>query len=387
MITRKYAQGNYFHGVLCLSEVKGMDIKMKKVKIICSIIAAGIFILALSVCFCFVRQSSREADRNTETTAGNISGGNREPEKGSLSAQSPVDAESEIHEDEEEGAWVFEHWTDFKNNYDLPYADEEVVAILREAYGKVNFRGTFEQGDLGCYDEYKGYFLKLVENEMPFTDMETGDIYYIKDFKGLEDIELYRDSPVPGNRCWYYFFDMDEDGAPELGIRNPNFNNYNVVYIFRYDEEKEECFLWYTMDSSWYSLFGSRKVAWLWDGKYLAFYQLDANGDVELETFGISNWYSDEISLHMVMVPNYREEEKKIEVTDIMKEQGILERFSGCWFFRVTDEQYEELMKPLWDADYLAEKERQEVTYSHEELFGDIQYQPNDVSEGESWSD
>lgn len=364
---------------------------MKKVKIICLIIAAGIFILALSVCFCFVRQSSREADRNMETTADNISEGNRGPkkgsvpEKGSLSAQSPADAESEVHEVEEEGAWVFEDWTDFKNNYDLPYADEEVVAILREAYGEVNFRGTFEQGDLGCYDEYKGYFLKLAENEMPFTDRETGDQYYIKDFKGLEDIELCRDSPIPGNMCRYYFFDMDGDGAPELGIQNPN--NHDAVYFFRYDGEKEECFLWYTMGNFWYSLFGSRKVAWIWDGKYLAFDQLDVNGDVEFETFGISNWYSDEISLHMIMVPDYREEEKKIEVTELMKEQGILERSTGRWFFRVTEEQYEELMEPFWDAYDLAEKECEEVAYSHEELFGEIQYQPNDVREGESWSD
>lgn len=32
IITRKYAQGNHFHNVLCLSEAKGMDINMKRLK-------------------------------------------------------------------------------------------------------------------------------------------------------------------------------------------------------------------------------------------------------------------------------------------------------------------------------------------------------------------
>lgn len=262
--------------------------------------------------------------------------------------------------------WLFESWTDFYERRDLPYGDDNIVAILKDAYGEIDFKGEFDKGDLESYDKYKKYFLKLLDNEIPFSDLETGDRVYLKDFEGLEldgDTQLTYDK----YQYMYYFFDMDGDGAPELGIRNDD--NHRAVYIFKYDEETEGCFLWYTMDNFYYSLFGSRKVAWIWDGRYLAFYQLDIDGNVECEVFGISTWFNEEESLHAVMLPEYRDEEKKIEVTDIMKEQGFYDRLRGNWYLRVTEEQYEELMVPYWEAYYLAEKEEEEVTYTYEELF------------------
>lgn len=102
------------------------------------------------------------------------------------------------------------------------------------------------------------------------------------------------------------------------------------------------------MTDSWCSLYGSRKAAWTWDGgKYIVFEQLEADGDTELETFGINSWYNEETCLLAVMLPDYREKEKKIEVTDLMKQQGIYVRSTGCWFFRVTEEQYEELFDEI----------------------------------------
>ena len=262
--------------------------------------------------------------------------------------------------------WLFESWTDFYEERDLPYADDSVAAILKDAYGEIDFKGEFEKGALESYDKYKRYFLKLLDNEIPFSDLETGDGVYLKDFEGLE---LDRDTQLAYDKYqyMYYFFDMDGDGAPELGIRNDD--NHRAVYIFKYDEETEECCLWYTMDNFYYSLFGSRKVAWIWDGRYLAFYQLDKDGNVECETYGIYRGFNEEESLHAIMLPEYRDEEKKIEVTDIMKEQGFYDSLRGNWYFRVTEEQYEELMAPYWEAYYLAEKEEEEVTYTYEELF------------------
>lgn len=271
----------------------------------------------------------------------------------------------------EKGAREYEHWTDFREDFALPYASQEMVDILKEEYGKISFYGTFEQGDPECYDEYKAYFLKLVNNEIPFMDMETGEQCYLKDVQDLEDLELFRDESLPvSDRKLYYFFDADGDGAPELGVRNPY--HHSTQYIFRYDREKEECFLWHAMEGSWYSLLGSRKAAWPWDGKYLSFEQLDAEGKVELNTFIVTNWYNDEVSLYVVMLPEYREEDKKIEITALMREQGIYERSGGRWFFRVTKEQAEELMAPYWEAYDRAEEQIEEVTYSYDELFGEV---------------
>ena len=187
----------------------------------------------------------------------------------------------------------------------------------------------------------------------------------------MEDLGLFRDEALPAsNRKLYYFFDVDGDGAPELGIRNPY--HHATQYIFRYDMEKEECFLWRAMEGSWYSLLGSRKVAWPWDGKYLSYEQLDAEGKVELSTLIVTNQYNEEESLYVVMLPEYRGEDKKIEITALMREQGIYERSGDRWFFRVTKEQAEELMAPYWDAYDRAEEQMEEVTYSYEELFGEI---------------
>ena len=271
----------------------------------------------------------------------------------------------------EKSAREYEHWTGFHEDFDLPYANQAMVDILKEEYGKISFQGTFEQGDPEYYDEYKAYFLKLVNNEIPFTDMEMGEQRYLKDIRDLEDLGLFRGEALPAsNRELYYFFDVDGDGAPELGIRNPY--HHATQYIFRYDMEKEECFLWRAMEGSWYSLLGSRKVAWPWDGKYLSYEQLDAEGKVELSTLIVTNQYNEEESLYVVMLPEYREEDKKIEITALMREQGIYERSGERWFFRVTKEQAEELMAPYWDAYDRAEEQMEEVTYSYEELFGEI---------------
>lgn len=330
----------------------------------------GICILALLVCLCFVLRDSREMNQNTEIGGDNISKEDRTLEIEKDLAQSPTDFAIEINEDKEESVWVYEYWTDFAKERNLPYADDKIITILKDAYGEINFEGVFERGNLESYDKYKILYLKLLDNEIPFSDLETGDKVYLKDFEGLK---LDRDEQLSydKHKYKYYFFDMNEDGAPELGIRNRD--NHNAVYIFQYDEEVNECFLWYEMDNFYYRIFGSRKVAWIWDGAYLAFYQLDMDGNLECLTFGISNWFNEEESLHVVLLPEYSDEEKKIEVTDIMKEQGVFERSLGRWFFRVTEEQYDELMKPYWEAYYWAEKEIEKVTYSYEELFDEIQ--------------
>lgn len=283
-------------------------------------------------------------------------------------------AETEANE---EGSWLaYDYWSEWTGShatYDLPYADEETFDIIREAYGKVAFLGVFAKGDMDVYSDYKRVFLKLLKNDMPFYNPETKEEIYLGDFEGLK---LYDESTgyhtsYDVQKYKYIFFDMDEDGSPELGIRNPD--NHNAVYIFRYDAEMGRCLLWYEMSNYNYSIFGSRKVSWDWDGKYLVFYQLNEDGEVECETMGTSNWKNLEVSQHTVMLPQYADKEKEIPVTDEMKAQGIFERSTGRWFFRVTEAQYDELMEPYWEAYYLAEQERKKVTYTYKELFGDTE--------------
>ena len=124
---------------------------------------------------------------------------------------------------------IYEHWTDFSEEKDLPYADAEGIKFIRQAYAKVDFDGEFIQGDLGYYDEYIIHFFGLLNNDLPFLNIETGKETYLKDFERLAIYEDLDYSQVL-IRCEYIFFDIDDDDFPELGIRNEN--DHNAVCIF-----------------------------------------------------------------------------------------------------------------------------------------------------------
>ena len=71
------------------------------------------------------------------------------------------------------------------------------------------------------------------------------------------------------------------------------------------------------------------------------------------------------------MIPEYADDSKKIEIPEEMKSEGIYARIGGNWYFRVTEEQYGELIHAYVEALNLAEEKRQEVTHSYEELIGE----------------
>lgn len=55
------------------------------------------------------------------------------------------------------------------------------------------------------------------------------------------------------------FFDVDEDGKPELGVKDSS-----NQYFFKYDSEMEKCILWDTIEGSWEQWFGSLKLGNPW---------------------------------------------------------------------------------------------------------------------------
>lgn len=273
-----------------------------------------------------------------------------------------------------EGTWrIYRSWSDLSEERDLPYVDADGFEFIRQAYEKVDFEGQFMQGDPDSYEEYKEFYFKLINNDIPIQNMETGEETYLKDFKEIaESLEIHKDIDYSQMLLqWrYFFFDMDGDQLPELGIKNKY--DHNAVYIFKYNMETEKYALWYILGNYYYEIFGSKKVAWLWDGgRFIEYYQLNADGKTECETFGSFTWFNSEESLYMVMLPIYSEGES-IEVSDWLKEQGVYSQSEEQWYFRVTEAQYDELMAPFWEAHDKAEKEREEVTYTYEELFGSL---------------
>ena len=71
----------------------------------------------------------------------------------------------------------------------------------------------------------------------------------------------------------------------------------------------------------------------------------------------------------MVMLPKYADANKEVDITEEMKMTGVYAQMSEQWFFRITEEQYEELMAPYWEAYFQAQEEIKKVTYTYEEQF------------------
>ena len=246
---------------------------------------------------------------------------------------------------------------------EIPFVDDETFVLIREAYEEVEYSAELEKGNLEVYEIYKQKFWSLIKNEVPFLDRETGEEVYIKDWydsKGWYVLEDFKSSHYS-----YYFFDMNGDGLPELCVDD---------CVFAYDSDTDQCILWTWLNGK--TIVGTQKAMWNpdYDVDIYEFFQLNPNGDLELDTLfwaEHADLYHDDIN--MVMFPNYADTAKRWEITEEMKRQGVFEESSGQWFFRITDEQFEELAKPYEEVYKLAVKRHWEESYTYEELFGEYE--------------
>lgn len=250
---------------------------------------------------------------------------------------------------------------------EISYVDEETFELIRQAYDEVDYSAEFAKGNSEVYEEYKQKFRSLIQNEVPFLDKETGKELYIKDWMELHGLIVLQDFKAPYTYR-YYFFDMNGDGAPELCVEDV------VGLVFAYDPDTDQCILWTWLNGK--DIVGTRTAVWNpeYDTDIYEFFRLDLYGNVELDTLFWAEYedlYHDDIN--MVMFPNYADREKRWEITDEMKKQGVFEESSGQWFFRITVEQFEELAKPYMEARQLARERSREESYTYYELFGEYE--------------
>lgn len=246
--------------------------------------------------------------------------------------------------------------------HDIPYADEKIFEMIKKAYSNVDFDSEFESGDQETYDDYIQKFWYLLHSDVPFWDRKRNREVFMKDWE-----EVYGDlASFDLKKSIYYFFDMNGDGFPELCI-----NPQEPVVVFAYDAEKDQYVLWAWLGGK--DIVGTRKAMWHpeYDSIICDYFQLNEHGDIELETlFWAEFFYGFEEDINMVMFPNYLDQGKNWVITEEMKQQGVFEESSGQWFFRITDEQFEELKKPYMDAYHSALERHREASYTYEELFG-----------------
>ena len=323
---------------------------MKKIKK--KIVICAVFALASAGCGSKLPVEQEYIEGQTETAE---------------SGTETIAAEKEVStewEEEAQAAEVYQYWEDFKNERDLPYADDTTVRVLMDAYEELEYVGTFEPGNVEDYDEYIKKYKRLVDNEVSFLDDE-GKEFYVSEYEMLGE-DSYTD-------FLYYFFDVDGDGEPELGIQGYS-GIHHFMDVFDYDWEEDSYHLWYSGRGNGYELAGTRKIMWtdfMHIGLRYAFTQLDAEGNAEADLFFFFTPFNETETLYVVMVPEYADESREIELTDEMKKRGIYTTsYGGMWYFRVPQTEFEELEKMYEAARMEAEKQREEVTYTYEELFG-----------------
>ena len=245
---------------------------------------------------------------------------------------------------------------------DIPYVDERTFELIESAYSEVDFTAEFEQGNQENYGDYLQIFWNLLQNDIPFWDRKLNREVYIKDWE-----EVYGHYAVFDlKKCVFYFFDINGDGFPELCI-----DPQEPVVVFAYDAEKEQCILWAWLGGK--DIIGTRKVMLYpeYESIICDFFLLNEDGYYELETlFWAEKFWGMGEDINMVMFPNYLDQDRNCILTEDIKKQGVLEESSEQWFFRITDEQFEELQKPYMEAYNLALERQREAAYTYEELFG-----------------
>ena len=273
---------------------------------------------------------------------------------------------------------------------DVKIVDEKVYKIIKDIYDKIDFYGEFETGNLEVYDYYKKQYLKILKLERTFTaNLKAYEYYneqYFKTFinrrivkkvylNELGEIKWNWDLHYRNlNNFKFYFFDMDGDGVPELGIHDVRF-----IYFIKYDVNSDEFILWYKTEATSLQLLGSKK---LWKhsasfGPIYYFVKLNQDGEEEYWlNFYIEPYYSakkkKEKFMYMLALPNFTDKNKNIELTETMKKQAFLK--GGKYYFRVTEEQWKELTKDFFEARKLTEKNIEKASFTYDELFGAFLY-------------
>jgi len=268
----------------------------------------------------------------------------------------------------------------------IGFVNEDTFEKIREIYADIDFIGEFSKGNIELYDFYKKKFLRLLDREATFFDKNTQKNYYIDEFgemnftvPGIERSTYWgtttgsEDTYDPRNYM-YYFFDMDGDGTPELVISDES----RFLYIIKYDSDSDVFILWHEIFATQRSLLGTRKLSFYSGNSPIdwAFIRLDEQGGEEYSIWFHVSGYTDaqmneDIWVYLVSLPKFTDESRNVQISDSMKEQAFVfaNTRENRLYFRVTEEQWNNLINDFGESRILAEGMIEEVSFTYEELF------------------
>ncbi len=242
----------------------------------------------------------------------------------------------------------------------MEYVDKETYVFLKKTYDEIDFTGEYQMGNLELYEEYINEYKKLVDNEITFTEPETGTAYYLKEYGGLK---VYNNEEFEPDKFRYYLFDMDGDATPELCIWDTE------TYIFKYHSDSGKMELWNEIPFYNMQIHGTKAFSWNWEGVRYGFERIDERGEEIFDVYFLveASW-SNGIETYMVAMPFYNG--KQVEMPKEMEEQGYFSEENGLYLYQVTEEQFDELTQDYFKALKESDEEREKVTFTYEELFG-----------------
>lgn len=247
------------------------------------------------------------------------------------------------------------------------YIDNETYNIIKQAYAGMEYNIHFELGDAGKYDLYKAKFLKVLNSEVTFTDEEKKQDYYLNQYGffsvdaklGLFDLKNY----------FYYFFDIDGDSTPELCIKD----NARFTYVLKYDESSDYFYIWQRYETPTLILMGTKKIAISGNAR-TGYFLLNEHAEYEQYFWLKVDGYTDSVNnigifCYLVTLP---QEQDQHVISEKMKAQALLDEHQNLYYFRVTEQQYNELASNLNKAIDESRNAIKEVSFTYEELFNRI---------------
>lgn len=308
---------------------------------------------------CSNRKINKENESFDEETENTVSSQKVSSKEESI----PISSESNKTSEDEPIEYLIQKSSESKLE-DISYIDEDIYSALSKIISAIDFYGTFDNEDIVDSKSILKKYYKVVVGETP----------YINKAKEKEGFEGEFDSIIP-NECVYYYFDMDKDGIPELIVSDQQ----RYEYIFKYDTNNNEIMLISVLRTT-SQLLGGNKISYWQGGVGLTygFYELYNSGERKSEIRFYTAAYlnsrtQQEDEIYMVGFP---EDSKDIEILKMFVQNGKIEVYfdelTETYYFRITEEQYNQLAKDYFKSRMEAEENIKEVTYSFEELFGEF---------------
>ena len=245
----------------------------------------------------------------------------------------------------------------FSHNGEIEFVDKATYNILKSAYDKVDFFWEIRTADTAVYDLYKKEYVKLIKGEADFYDRKTGEKLSMGDLQ----------QEVNPEESLFMLFDMSGDGNPVLCITD----GARYKYVFKYNPKSDRFILWSDLGSTWYGLAGTQKVFWSRFLENNIFYILDENGNPNCTVYFHSKVLMNDKTeqpeyAYMVSMPEYAG--KTVKYTKAMKSKQYFDEYHEKYFFRVTKEQYDQLVAGYFKSIDLAYQKTSTLTYTYEEM-------------------